>query len=283
MYLSIITTAFLTLSTNLVSASVGVLDINTLLHPDLNGNLFNPTSNQPSSIWSHEPHCRTSTTLNHIGEKFCVYTSNITSDYGLSLILAPKHAQKAKKHLAKTSLDKFLKQHKAEILRSEPTPWKVVDIPGKGKGLVATRRIEKHETFMIDHAAIILDTNVDDSILGPLMKIAVDQLQTPDMFPSLSSKPDVHSSSTLEQNIMQANAFGTTLAGIPTRSLFPLVAVRLILPSKFSSSHLTYPSQRINHSCAPNAFVLHAPTGTHIAVRSYTSISAGEEITISCT
>lgn len=146
-------------------ATVGVLDINDLLQPDLNSKLFTPTSDAaPHAPWSYPPHCTTATHLAHLGQKFCVYTSNVTGPHGLSLIFKPEDAERATQYLNDLPLASFLTQEQAEALYFHPAPWKVVDMEGKGKGVVATRRIERFETFMVDQAAVVVDMELEKAV-----------------------------------------------------------------------------------------------------------------------
>jgi hypothetical protein len=216
-----------------ISASVGVLDIDNLLQPNSNNNnnnnLFVPAEDQPYAPWSHKPHCTTSTALTHLGQKYCVFTSNVTGPYGLSLIFTPTNAQRAREHLFDIPLNSFLTQDQSETLYSNPAPWKIVDIPGKDKGVVATRKIYKYETFMIDQAAVVLDMDLENAISGTennkLLKVAIDRLRTPEIVRDMSPSANDQGDSTLEENIMKTNAFGSTVAGIGTRTLFPTISV----------------------------------------------------------
>lgn len=149
-----------------VTASVGVLDIDDLLQPDLNKNLFAPKQDQPHAPWSYAPYCTASTHLAHLGQQYCIYTSNTTGPHGLSLIFKPEDAARATQYLNDLPLASFLTQEQAETLYFNPSPWKVVDIPGKDKGVVATRKIEKYETFMIDQAAVVVDMEVEQAVPG---------------------------------------------------------------------------------------------------------------------
>jgi hypothetical protein len=229
MHLSITTTTLLAFFARPISATVGILNIDALLHQHHIAHLHNPAEYQPYHPWSHKPHCEISKSSSHIGQKFCVYTSNTTGPDGLSLILNQKHAKKAAQHIFSSSPNSFIKQHNAATLQDSHPPWKVMPIPGKGHGVIATRRIEKYETFMLDHAALILDSSVSSaSLLG----VAVNQLRTFNLVLNMSSAhADLAGQGTLEQNILRTNGFGTHIAGVSTRSLYPLISVRRSLPT----------------------------------------------------
>jgi hypothetical protein len=234
--LRLITTAVL-LAVAHVSAIVGVLDIDDLLQPNLQQNLLAPSEDHPYAPWSHKPHCIASTYLPTLGQKFCVYTSNTTGPHGLSLIFPPGSARAATKYLDDNPLDSFLTQEDAENLYLRGQPWKVVDIPGKAKGVVATRRISKYETFMVDQAAVVVDMDAEKALSEAenkkLLKKAVDQLLVPGMIRDMSAahagKDDAgeEGEGKLEEDIMKTNAFGSTVAEVSSRALYPLISVSL--------------------------------------------------------
>jgi hypothetical protein len=217
--------------------------------------------------WSHDPYCTTSKSLTHRGQIFCVYTSNTTGPYGLSLILPPSAALAATHHLNANPVSNFLTQAQARDLYLHPPPWRVVEIEGKDKGVIATRRIEKYETFMIDQAAVVVDKTFDEAVSRKvkreMLKLVVNRLYTPGTILSMSrAHAGSSSNEPPEEAIMSANAFGSHIGDIATRALYPLIS-------------------RINHACNPNSFVMFSQSGTSMAIKSYRAIAAGEEITIS--
>jgi hypothetical protein len=223
------------------SATVGVLDIDDLLEPDLQQHILASSEGRPHAPWSHEPHCTISTYLPTLGQKFCVYTSNTTGPHGLSLIFPPSSAHLATKYLDDNPLDSFLTQEDAERLYLGGQPWKIVDIPGKAKGVVATRKIKMYETFMLDQAAVVVDMEAENALSDDenkkLLKRAVDQLLVPGMIRDMSAAhaggegnandneehDDVEGR--LEEDIMKTNAFGSTVAEVSSRALYPLISV----------------------------------------------------------
>lgn len=218
-----------------VSALVSILDIGHFLQPNLIENLLLSTDDRPFAPWSHKPHCTTATTLAYLGQKFCVYTSNTTGPHGLSLVLKPNDASLATKHLNDIPLSSFVSREEAENLYLCPSPWKMVDLPGKGKGVVATRKIMQYETFIIDQAALVADQELESALgrkeKNELLKLAVDNLLLPDMVRDMSSshgdgRATGEDHGRLEEDIMITNAFGSTVAGVGSRTLFPLISVR---------------------------------------------------------
>ncbi|KAI4622784.1 uncharacterized protein J4E87_005877 [Alternaria ethzedia] len=212
------------------SATVGVLDIDDLLQPDLQQHLFAPSEDYPYAPWSHKPYCMTSSYLPTLGQKYCVYTSNTTGPHGLSLIFPPRSAHLASEYLDDNPLNNFLTQKDAERLYLGGQSWKIVDIPGKAKGVVATRKITMYETFMVDQAAVVVDMGAEKALNEAenkkLMKRAVDQLLVPAMIRDMSSAHagenheggndgDDEEEGSLEEAIMKTNAYGNLLLGIP--------------------------------------------------------------------
>ena len=232
-----LTTTAVLLAVAHVSATMGVVDIEDLLQLDLQQTLLAPSEDYPYAPWSHKPHCTPSTSLPTLGQKFCVYTSNTTGPHGLSLIFPPGSARAATKYLDDNPLDSFLTQEDAENLYLRGQPWKVVDIPGKAKGVVATRKIHMYETFMVDQAAVVVDMDAEKALSEAenkkLLKKAVDQLLVPGMIRDMSA---AHSGKEeeveggreegkLEEDIMKTNAFGSTVAEVSSRALYPLISV----------------------------------------------------------
>jgi hypothetical protein len=198
-----------------VSASGGIFEISRVFRANIQTYLNLGQSRAP---WSHEPYCPS--------ERYCVYTFNTTSSDSVSLIFTPANAEKAKKTLQKTNVSE-LTQDGAE----EAKAWRVVDIPAKDKGVIATRKIEKYETIMVDHAAVIMDVDVEEELTSNLLKVAVNRLHQANTIHALGAST---SKGTLEQRIMKTNAFGTTVAGVGSKALFPLVSVILLPPLTFS-------------------------------------------------
>jgi len=48
--------------------------------------------------------------------------------------------------------------------RQDPPPYEVHDISGKGKGLIATRKILRGQVFMVYYAAVIIDAQLPNKV-----------------------------------------------------------------------------------------------------------------------
>jgi hypothetical protein len=232
--------------------TVGVVDIQDLLEPDLQKLLKShgtpPTAKSSSqhAPWTHTPQCTHSTSFKSLGSKFCLYTNNKGFINGISILTTPKAAEAAVQHLNEEPLSYFLNEEQIDEWFNQKTrPWKIADIPGKDLGVVATRKIKKFETFMVDQASVIMDLEMEKKVSAKenlrLLKLAVDQLRDPGWVRKLSKKhdgvtgddkhedededEDEEKEGSVEEHIMMTNAFGTQLGEVNFRGLFPLVSV----------------------------------------------------------
>jgi hypothetical protein len=229
--------------------TVGVVDIQDLLDPDLQKPLASPdkprSSSKPASKhapWTHAPECTHSTSFKNLGSKYCLYTNKNAFINGISILTTPKTAEEAAQHLNEEPLSYFLSVDEVnEWFDQESRPWNIVDVPGKDLGVVATRKIKRYETFMVDQANVVMDLEMEKHVSKKdnlrLLKKAVDRLNNPGWVRQLSKKHDGHAEDAdeveeegaMEEHIMMTNAFGTQLGDVNFRGLFPLVSVSPLL------------------------------------------------------
>jgi hypothetical protein len=153
-----------------------------------------------------------------------VYTNSRHGSHGWSLISSPETAADSVRFLDIPFIPSRL-----NTSREADPLYRILDIPGKGKGLVATRRIRPYEELLLDYATIVVDiaftTNVP-SILGyRLLRAAVDRLADPVSVLELGKSNDFAQDDV--ENVLRTNAFHTSLGGIPHIALYPTVSVRL--------------------------------------------------------
>ena len=99
--------------------------------------------------------------------------------------------------------------------------------------MVATRPIKQYETFMVDQAAVVVDMGAEKALSEAenkaLLKRAVDQLLVPgmirDMARNAGKEGGEEEEGKLEEDIMKTNAFGSTVAEVSSRALYPLISV----------------------------------------------------------
>lgn len=184
--------------------------------------------------WTHEPSCVVPDALES-PQKFCIYSSSAFNyGSGVSLIARPETAAsvagaildplpawRARRHLArwgKLDTDMY------------DLPYTVVPIPGKGLGVVATRRIQQFETIMTSFPAIIADNEFFPAKEGHglpeddrLFQKALDQLTDKQRLLTLarSKREEVH----VVDDVIRTNAFGITVDGRDLKALYPEIAV----------------------------------------------------------
>lgn len=196
--------------------------------------------------WTHRPVCLNSTILTPRGAggerlpgipepadaapvKYCVYTHAHMGEIGLSIITTPEHAASSLHLLERPNLPHLSRRSRAAATNADPNPppYEVADLPGKGKGVRATRKIRRFETILLEPAAIVVVNEFARAVRRQdgyrLLHMAVDQLSDPGRVLSLArSSPfaldDV-------EDLLRTNSFAGELDGEPHMGLFPRVAV----------------------------------------------------------
>ena len=228
--------------------------------------------------WTFTPCCRN---LNSIGkdEKYCVYSlSTFNDNSGISLITTPATAASLVEAIENSTAALDARHHIARHGKSQSrpgqgrrkddprVPYEVAFFPGKGMGVVATRKIEQFETIMTSYPAMIIDNEFFPALdqieeLSPsegprLFQTALDQLTDKERFVSLATSRggDVH----IVEDVVRTNAFGVHLSGEGYKGLYPEIAVRSSTLSKprrntrgekYFADWANY--QRMNHNCDP--------------------------------
>jgi hypothetical protein len=153
--------------------------------------------------------------------KYCAYTNSQHGYRGWSIVASPETAANSVSFLSQPLNISELSTN------SHDAPYKIVDIPGKGKGLVATRHIKQYEEILVDYATLLVDIDFTTKVpafLGyRLLHAAVDRLSDPasilDLGQSNGFAQDV------VENVIRTNAFHTPLGGVPHLALYPAVSV----------------------------------------------------------
>ncbi|PKS06746.1 hypothetical protein jhhlp_006820 [Lomentospora prolificans] len=200
--------------------------------------------------WTHRPYCADT--------PYCVFTNaHFQGNQGVSIITTPE--------LAAGTLDKLEETFTTVFQRTKRGPlYRVVDIPGKGRGAVAARKIKRGEKFMVDYAGLIADTAFPKSTKlaqgKKLLETAVDQLPRGGAIRDLAKS--TNTTERVIEDLLRTNSFGMTLENRNIMVLFPEIS-------------------RMNHACSPNAFIRFSEKTFANSAIAFRDIEPGEELTIS--
>ncbi len=179
-----------------------------------------------------------------VARKFCVYTNSRHGIGGLSIITTPENAADNIDVLNEPVLphipgNKEWQEKGGSAGTNGGTtslPYEIVDLPGKGKGVVATRPIAKYETIMTDYASVLVSMEFPTAVGREqgyaLLQTAADQLGDPARVLTLGRSMGSVAGHIIE-DVLRTNAFHTELGGgeAPHMVLYPLVSVSGVLPS----------------------------------------------------
>ena len=149
----------------------------------------------------------------------------------------------------------------------EGCSWRVADLDGKGCGIIATRNIHCGERILADRPLAIVTQQGGSSPIGVIQRV-VDAL-TP------SAKKAFFG---LSQNHFKYGAVKTA-EGIWRTNAYPIFDQ----PSGRKVAAVFAHTCRINHACSPNAHVAWNKELKRHTVHATRPITAGSEITVSCT
>ncbi|KAK4172860.1 hypothetical protein QBC36DRAFT_68357 [Triangularia setosa] len=220
-----------------------------------------PYSYDPSAWnpWTHRPYC-----IEANEEPWCVYTNAASpKGHGISIITTPGIAGSTLNILQHPFDQQFFAPEKLYL----PRPYKVVDILGKGKGVVATQKIDKGKAILVDHASIIAAAEYPSDVMREevqdLLATAVHRLGEPEKVLRLSKKgrEKEDEGATEIEDLLLTNSFTVGIQGKEFIALFADLS-------------------RFNHDCKPNAFIYFSETTLAMTVWASRDIEPGEEISI---
>ncbi|KAK3984220.1 hypothetical protein QBC44DRAFT_389009 [Cladorrhinum sp. PSN332] len=224
----------------------------------------------PNLPWTHPPFCDV------VGkeEEFCVFSStafNIGS--GLSILTTPETAAGLVPTISDIKPPWGSRAHLAakgmlDSLHGNDRPYALIDIPGRGTGVIATRKIKQFETIMTSFPAVIVDNEFfpereeekGNEEASEFFDAILEGLGDKERLLGLarSRGKGVHP----VEDVVRTNAFGMTLNGRKSKGVFPEIA-------------------RMNHACDPNAFARFSGRTLSMSAVATREIMPGEEITIS--
>lgn len=185
---------------------------------------------EPWAPWTYRPYCTDNTT-------YCVFTHAHFQgpNRGVSIIDVQPSGSDNNTTSAVTSIAEFLSSLGAshgsqdDGHEEQPSPFEVRDIPGKGKGLIATRKIRRGHVFMVDHAAVVADVRLPTRIRRAeglqLLKEAVERLPGADEVLNLARSSRDPENVPVFEDVIRTNSFTVEIAGKDYMVLFPRIAV----------------------------------------------------------
>ncbi|AEO59660.1 hypothetical protein MYCTH_96182 [Thermothelomyces thermophilus ATCC 42464] len=222
--------------------------------------------------WTHRPHCVEAAD----NSPWCVFTRAALHS-SISVVTTPDEAAGALNPLRHVlddddDDDNNDDDNTADSPKGRRRPYEVRDVPGKGKGAVATRRIGKGTAVLADHAAVLAAVEYPADVMREevqeLLAVAAAQLRDPGAVEGLARRGarqgrkdyggdgEVVEMSEME-DIMLTNTFGVTVGGKEYMALFPNLA-------------------RFNHACKPNAFINFSQRTLAMTVWAARDIEPGE-------
>ncbi|KAK0705519.1 hypothetical protein B0H67DRAFT_471060, partial [Lasiosphaeris hirsuta] len=206
---------------------------------------------------------------------FCVYTNSAIHRHGLSVVGIPATAAAALNET--TSLphveilfDSSSPAADAAHAAREPAvaPYELRDLPGRGKGLVATRPVARGAVLMVDWAALLVDAEFPQRVrrdLGREMLMeAIGGLERGgrEVVLGLARSSSDPGGVPAAEDVVKTNSFSVNLGGRSFMALFPRIS-------------------RMNHACKPSASTRFDMQTLSSTVTAFRDMQPGEEITIS--
>ncbi|KAK4108499.1 SET domain-containing protein, partial [Canariomyces notabilis] len=198
---------------------------------------------------------------------YCVFTNAKFQGPNRGVSIIEANSSQATAVLASTASLHVVSSGAPEVGNESP-PYQVQDIPGKGKGVVATRKISRGEVFMLDYAAVLVDTQMPSRIKRDqgrqLLREAIERLPAARKILDLARSSLDPDNVPAAEDVIKTNSFQVDIGGKGYMALFPEIA-------------------RMNHACKPSALTRFNATTLSNTVTAFHDIHPGEEITISYT
>ena len=168
-------------------------------------------------IWgpfAYSPFCANTT--------FCVFTNQWFHGGGISIILNAESKAKTVATFANAFTTPLIEPARG----SEGPPYDVRDLPRKGKGAIASRKILRGEAFMVDYATLLLEVDlrrrVGREAADRLVEWATAQLPSPETVISLAR---MGKESHVVWDIIRTNSFNGVVGGVEFAAIFPELSV----------------------------------------------------------
>ncbi|KAI1840168.1 hypothetical protein JX266_013621 [Neoarthrinium moseri] len=186
--------------------------------------------------------------------QYCVWTSGEASSVGMSVVTT------------RANRKRILERSASRTVRSEPPAnFRTTEIPGKGIGMIANRRIRKGEPILTAKPAVLVHRKL------------VDELDLDDQYSLLDVAVSELPPMRREQFLAQAGELG----GHKVSDILFTNSFQVILGGEDGQHLGNFPDvSRFNHDCRPNvAFYIDQNLTHH--THAIKEIQSGEELTIS--
>jgi len=206
------------------------------------------TTNQHGSWapWSYPPVCISASAPTH--PKLCVYTlTDFRGAGSISILTTPEAAASSIANLDDSDI-KWIDQAKGgNVSRpAHPSPCLVMNIPGKGRGVVARRAIAEGEVLMAELPVMLRplafgEWPAEGQDLAQLLASAGNQMAEEER--RLVMNMARSTGGNILDDIFNTNSFGVSFGGVEHSGLFPDTAVSFLFKEAgiVSFTLLTYP------------------------------------------
>jgi hypothetical protein len=160
--------------------------------------------------------------------QYCLFTDDtFRGQHGVSILTTAEIAAEMAEILDDSNVPSTLRESSVGFGNAEAPPYKVMDLPGRGKGAIATRRIKALETIMVDYPALLTINDIEGASYYEIMSMldmAVDQLPSRERN-NVYALARSHGEASAVQDIIRTNSFGLELGGFKHMVVFPRSSV----------------------------------------------------------
>ncbi|GAB1317671.1 SET domain-containing protein 5 [Madurella fahalii] len=216
--------------------------------------------------WDYPPKCARPENGGPSG--YCVYTkASLHGNSGLSILSTPEIAAGLAANLEDFDPAWLHPQARFyyQLTGDNPQSYEVRDVPGKGKGAVATRAIRAGEIIQREAPVILtvaqLPKGIVPSQVAGMFDVAFQQLPDQERQRVMAMAKSAGTDHFLD-DILHTNGIGITMDGYALSGLYPEIS-------------------RMNHACRPNVFTRYSVRTMILEAVAYVDIQPGEELSLS--
>jgi len=180
--------------------------------------------------WSYPPHCARLQD-SPPSTQYCLYTYSSAGRYDSVSILTTPEIAAENVHIFEdaasrwASRTQFAKPSLPDTTDDDDSIYEVEDIPGKGKGVIASRRIRRGEVIMVEFPKLLVNLEFLKTFKPPqrqpILQKAVEQLPDSEAIFSLAQSTGGHQ----VEDVMRTNTFTVPVSKQDHISLFPRISV----------------------------------------------------------